>query len=201
MTRTDRSTPPADRGTAYEGLSAFLEAPPRLDPTVYGIDPYDRNGARQAAARRRYQTEKRRISRDLTRARAELARFQTYDYDPATLAAASAETYSGRLTIHPDGTVDYTPGQYRPTEYRAAAAAVLADYNARRHTAAKDSPLPPPPTDWYTDPATEEPDDDAVSAALCAYFSARTTGSPPDDAGQEAYHAVQAYYRISPPAE
>jgi hypothetical protein len=44
------------------------------------------------------------------------------------MAEALRGAFSGRLEWHPDGYFDYCTGQYYPTEYRSAAAAVLEHY-------------------------------------------------------------------------
>lgn len=43
----------------------------------------------------------------------------------ADVFSACAHAFSGRLTVDASGRVDYCTGQYWPTEYRAACAAVL----------------------------------------------------------------------------
>jgi len=44
----------------------------------------------------------------------------------AEIRDASKMAFSGRLSFDDNGEIDYTTGQYWPTEYRAAACAVLA---------------------------------------------------------------------------
>lgn len=101
-----------------DSLWRWINQRPGLDPANYG---YGEDGARA------YRSEVRSIGRDLRHAR-EL--WWAVDGDDSITAeaiiAASKRAYCGRLTINPDATIDYCTGQYWPTEYRAAAAAVLA---------------------------------------------------------------------------
>lgn len=101
-----------------DSLWQWITQRPGLDPANYG---WGEDGARA------YRAEVRSIGRDLQHAR-EL--WRAVDGDDSITAgdilAASRTAYCGRLTIGPDGTIDYCTGQYWPTEYRPAAAAVLA---------------------------------------------------------------------------
>ena len=77
-----------------------------------------------------YSQESRAITKDLHHARALLRRVELSGISAEELLEASKEAFSGRLTITAtdDGVVkiDYCTGQYFPTEYRKAVAAVCA---------------------------------------------------------------------------
>lgn len=72
-----------------------------------------------------YRAELRSITRDLHDARRLLRDVETTNISADALKDALRRSYSGRLSW--DGKrLDYTTGQYWPTEYRRAACAVLA---------------------------------------------------------------------------
>ena len=77
-----------------------------------------------------YSQESRAITKDLHHARALLRRVELSGITAAEIIEASREAFSGRLTITAtdEGVVkiDYCTGQYFPTEYRKAVAAVCA---------------------------------------------------------------------------
>lgn len=99
-------------------LDAWIRQRPGLEYGNYG-DP------------KSYNAELRSITRDLREART-LLRFveRTDSITADDLREAFKRAYSGRLTLEetPDGRarLEYCTGQYRPTEYRKAAAAVCA---------------------------------------------------------------------------
>lgn len=105
-------------------LAAFIRQRPGLEFRNYCSSWTDTEG------RRAYFTEARRIARDKRDAESLLLAVRHNDGISAdAIIAASQRAYSGRLTLEPheDGvTVDYCTGQYWPTEYRRAAAAVCA---------------------------------------------------------------------------
>lgn len=107
-----------------DALAAWIRQRPGLEP-----GNYDAAG---------YRSDSRRISRDKRDAETLLAAVKWRDSITAEdLIEAAKHAFSGRLTMEirksttPSGpfqrvVIDYTTGQYWPTEYRAAAAAVLA---------------------------------------------------------------------------
>lgn len=77
--------------------------------------------------RRAYASELRSINKAKEAANKALREAQTYPFNPQAMADALTGSFSGRLSW--TGTeFDYTTGQYWPTEYRAAAQAVLESY-------------------------------------------------------------------------
>jgi hypothetical protein len=107
-----------------ETLYKFANKRPQLEAGNYIRDGRDSEG------RIAYRAEVRNITRDLHHARALLRRVELSGITAAEIIAASSEAFSGRLTITAtdDGIVkiDYVTGQYFPTEYRKAVAAVCA---------------------------------------------------------------------------
>ena len=105
-------------------LHDWINKRPGLDPRDYVRDWTDREGVKA------YRAEARSITRDLHAARAMLAYIARRDsITAADILAASRDSFSGRLTIRPEGegfSIDYCTGQYWPTEYRRAVAAVAA---------------------------------------------------------------------------
>ena len=88
-----------------------------------------------------YRAELRSIAKDKRRALAALAQVRRSTNHDAALLADSFRAFSGRLEWIPASTpacngepqrahLEYTTGQYWPTEYRKAAAAVLETYDA-----------------------------------------------------------------------
>ena len=102
-------------------LQAWINQRPGLDPRDYGEMSYPRD-------RSAYTSESRRITRQLHDARVLLGFVDNSNITaPALMDAFRA--YSGRLQIKQEGQeyrLEYCTGQYWPTEYRAAACAVLA---------------------------------------------------------------------------
>jgi hypothetical protein len=110
---TDTTTDTAERAAILTALDAFIRQRPGLDFGNYG----------DLSA---YRAEVRSIGRDLRDARALLRAVELRpSITAAVLRDAFQSAFSGRLSW--DGArLDYTTGQYWPTEYRRAAAAVLA---------------------------------------------------------------------------
>jgi hypothetical protein len=108
-TPADAATDATERAAILTALDAFIRQRPGLD-----YRNYDRAS---------YAAEVRSIGRDLQDARALL---RAVELRPSITAAVLRDALSpGRLSW--DGKrLDYTTGQYWPTEYRRAAAAVLA---------------------------------------------------------------------------
>lgn len=107
----------AERDAILAAMRKWINQRPGLDPRNYG---YDVDG------RAAYLAEARGIARDGRDARTLLAAIEARPGITATdLRRALAQSFSGRLSW--DGRrLDYTVGQYWPTEYRAAAATVLS---------------------------------------------------------------------------
>lgn len=107
-----------------ETLYKFANKRPRFEAGIYIRDHRDIEG------RAAYRAEVRNVTRDLHHARALLRRVELSGITAAEIITASREAFSGRLTITAtdDGIVkiDYCTGQYFPTEYRKAVAAVCA---------------------------------------------------------------------------
>ena len=105
-------------------LAKFAAKRPQLEAANYISDYRDSEG------RAAYRAEVRSITRDLHHARAIIRRVELSGITAAEIITASREAFSGRLTITVtnDGIVkiDYCVGQYFPTEYRKAVAAVCA---------------------------------------------------------------------------
>jgi hypothetical protein len=130
--------------TIFAAFKAFINQRPGLEPRNY-YDPADlTNGRRQTYrdGRRAYASEARRIQKDGTAARKALTLAQEYPFD-AVAMLDSFRAFSGRLqpmrrwkmpyiegseTNTYQMALAYTTGQYFPTEYRAAALAVLTAY-------------------------------------------------------------------------
>ena len=114
MDNTTYGTPDPLKANILGALHTFIRSRPGLEYGNYG-DP-------QA-----YRAEMRSITRDLSHARVLLRRIEWSSISGADLMNAAR---SGRLSIEatPDGgvKVDYCTGQYFPTEYRRAVAALCA---------------------------------------------------------------------------
>ena len=112
-----------NKNALIEALHDWINQRPGLEPTNY-IRGWD-----DTAGRSTYRSESRSITKDLHDARY----FLDYVAIRESISAerildAARHSFSGRLSITPDGDgfrVDYCTGQYWPTEYRKAAAAVL----------------------------------------------------------------------------
>ena len=91
-----------------------------------GLDPHDyiSNWA-DVHGRAAYRQDQRRTIEQLHDARTLIASVINSQITSAELASAFDCSFSGRLTLTPDG-LHYCTGQYYPTEYRAAVCAVLA---------------------------------------------------------------------------
>lgn len=137
------TNPPTNKANAYAALHQWISAPPGIHTDDY-INR-DADPAAQARQRRDYERIKRRLSRQLATARAELTEFHAHDYSADRLREAAEHANSGRLTIGPDGQIAYEAAQDERTEYRAAAQAVLADYNRLSRRAASRAQLPDEP--------------------------------------------------------
>ena len=114
-----------ERDAILAALSTWIRQRPSLEYGNYAS--YGDNGD----GRRAYFSEMRRITRQLHDAQALLAAVGWRSSITATALREGFRAYSGRLTWRWDaekgaGVLDYCPGQYWPTEYRAAACAVLA---------------------------------------------------------------------------
>ena len=108
----DMATIPA----TLRALAVFAAQNPGLEFGNYGHVPS-------------YRADSRRITRDLQRCRTAMRELAWRTVTDAQVIEAAKHTFSGRLSLEPraDGSVrvGYCTGQYWPTEYRAAVAAVL----------------------------------------------------------------------------
>ena len=106
-----------DKDTIIAALHKFIAQRPRFEPANYA-------GAPEA-----YRADASKATRDLQDARHLLSAVSWRSISAEDLIDASRRAFAGRLTIDTKAdavTIDYTTGQYWPTEYRAAACAVLA---------------------------------------------------------------------------
>lgn len=112
-----------NKAALIETLHDWINQRPGLEPANY-ISGWDDTAGRSA-----YRSESRSITKDLHDARYFLDYVAIRDSITAEqILDAARHSFSGRLSIEPDGDgfkVDYCTGQYWPTEYRKAAAAVL----------------------------------------------------------------------------
>lgn len=98
----------------FLAFARWINQRPRLEFANYG-------------EMRAYSAEVRRITKDKHAAVKALNEARGYPFDASAMADALQRAYSGRLEW--DGEkFNYTAGQYWPTEYRKAAAAVLESY-------------------------------------------------------------------------
>lgn len=116
-----------ERETILAAIATHVESRPGLDWHNYGDGPSYRADARQ-------------ITRDLHDARTLLAAVRWRGIEAPQLLDALRRNFSGRLSWNEAAQrLDYCTGQYYPTEYRAAACAVLAgalwDYWREQHKA------------------------------------------------------------------
>lgn len=113
-------TDTSERAAILDCMAGFIAMRSGIDSRDYFSDWRDRDGV---AA---FKADQRSIARDGREARQLLAFVRGRESITATdLRAALRGNFSGRLSW--DGAaLDYTPGQYGPTEYRTAACAVLA---------------------------------------------------------------------------
>jgi hypothetical protein len=109
-----------DRTNILNALALWIGQRPGLDPRDYISDWRDKAGHTA------YRHVARKITRDLNDAR-ELLRYvkKRESITGAMLCDAFKRGFSGRLSWDGEN-LDYCTGQYWPTEYRAAACAVLA---------------------------------------------------------------------------
>lgn len=109
-------------------LTDFINQRPGLDPADYGLAPYSRPHER-ADALRAYNSDVRRITKQLHDARRLIDYVAARDGITADDLLDSFRAFSGRLSLIETANgheLDYYTGQYYPTEYRAAVCAVLA---------------------------------------------------------------------------
>ena len=113
-----------NKAALIETLHAWINQRPGLEPANYISGWNDTDG------RRAYRSDARSITKDLHDARYLLDYIAIRDSITAErILDAARHSFSGRLSITPDGDgfkVDYCTGQYWPTEYRRATAAVLS---------------------------------------------------------------------------
>lgn len=120
-------TDPGTQPLALRAIATYAAQNPGLDFRDYG------GGFGSVADHKRavsgYRTDARRITRDLQRCRDAMRSCVAYRITDDDVIEAARHTFSGRLTLtrRDDGRIgiDYCTGQYWPTEYRAACAAVL----------------------------------------------------------------------------
>lgn len=111
----------------FEHFERLISQRSKIDRNDY-FNPMDAVGNRQAYWNgvKSMRQDQRNISQDGTRARKALKAARVYPFNPEAMAEALS-AYSGRLEWV--GTeLEYTTGQYFPTEYRIAAAIVLERY-------------------------------------------------------------------------
>jgi hypothetical protein len=95
-----------------EALRSFILSRPGFDPHNYSSSAS-------------YRADQRTAARDKADALTMLTVVERYPNTEPLLANACQRAFSGRLSWYGER-LDYCPGQYYPTEYRAAACAVLA---------------------------------------------------------------------------
>ena len=118
--RMDNYTP-STKETAIQLFNDWINQRPNLEYVNYG-NP------------KSYRQEQRNITKQLHQARIALIQFATLPYNREMLNKVMHNAFSGRLTFeHCEQLemvrLEYTTGQYWPTEYRLAAAVVLERYN------------------------------------------------------------------------
>ena len=123
-------TDPATLPASLRALAAYAAQNPGLDWRDYGHGPS-------------YRADSRRITRDLQRCRDAMRSCAAHwGITDAHVIEAARRTFAGRLALElrADGSVrvDYTTGQYWPTEYRAAVAAVLEQVAREAHARASE---------------------------------------------------------------
>lgn len=115
MTNTENTT---DRETILNALAQWIQQKPGLDRRDYG-------DMRDANSRSAYNDDSYKITRQLRDAKILLAAVRDSSITAEELEATFPRAYAGRLEWN-GKELEYTTGQYWPTEYRAAACAVLA---------------------------------------------------------------------------
>lgn len=98
----------------YHLFREFIVAQPNLDPSIYAGYPH------------LYKREQARILKDRNKALLELSKIT--EWDNRLILDCMRSVWQGRLELVNEE-LEYTAGQYRPTEYRACAYAVLKCYN------------------------------------------------------------------------
>jgi hypothetical protein len=152
--QTNTVNAPVNAQEIFDALATFIKQRPGLDPANYGCAPGQTPDFKQRMeAWRSYRSELRSISRDRQRALAALDEARGLTPAQPDLLLDSFRAFSGRLSWVTDavvkqgrgtvenpyvpatmettgskGHLEYTAGQYFPTEYRRAAAAVLEAY-------------------------------------------------------------------------
>lgn len=122
---------PATREEAVTIFKRWINQRAGLDPANYGCHLEQAKYSsrqQQIDALQSMRQEARSIQNDGKRARLALAEFASLPYDAEVLRVAMRGSFSGRLQFNERGELDYCTGQYFPTEYRKAAAAVLVEY-------------------------------------------------------------------------
>ena len=107
-----------------KALAEYASTNPGLDPRDYGYDPpYSSADWHQA-----YKGDSRLCTKQFLWVKEALRECYLVDVTDRHIIEAAPQAYSGRLEITQEGDtvkMDYCPGQYAPTEYRAAVSAVL----------------------------------------------------------------------------
>lgn len=104
-----------------EGLKKHINQRTGIDARNYFSSWGDKNGVR------RFRSEYREILREGKEARILLNAVADRDIDSLAILNAAKTAFSGRLSYNAEtNRWDYCTGQYFPTEYRAAACALLA---------------------------------------------------------------------------
>lgn len=143
-----KATPEELTPHIFEVFAKFINQRPDLEKENY-YNPEDLTRGRRETyyqGLRAYHAELKRISKDGTRARKLLKAAVAMPFDSAAMFEAT-HAFSGRLEILVKGVsfaLAYTAGQYYPTEYRPAAAAVLDAY-----IRAVTPKIPPSPSDQF----------------------------------------------------
>ena len=116
----NEGTPPATVAT----LADYAAQNPGLDPRDYGFDPpYSSADWHEA-----YMGDSRRCTRQYQDVKAALRECYLMDVTDQHVIDAAPQAFSGRLEVIKTADkvkLTYTAGQYQPTEFRAATAAVL----------------------------------------------------------------------------
>jgi len=119
-----RSDPPA----LIELLADYASSRPGLDPRDYGYDPSDGGRYSSADWRQCYMQDSRRYTAQYQDVKTALRECYLVDVTDQDIIDAAPRAFSGRLEIEKTDKgykLSYCAGQYAPTEYRAAIAAVL----------------------------------------------------------------------------
>ncbi len=109
----------SERDNILALISAHIESRGGMTINDYVSDWRDTIG------RAAYNQDRREVLRQLHDARTMLAAIRWRSIDADALKYAFRHAFSGRLSYE-NGRLEYCTGQYYPTEYRAAACAVLA---------------------------------------------------------------------------